>query len=351
MATKFKSAHVGKYSNLTEEIEKLPEDLKDVWRKRQFNHFLEQFKNIISNLSGLIDDERLEDIIHILPFLSELGHSFDLEIHRLIRDCYELCDKLRPHQPELRRSFARSCNKYVLNILYTEKMKLFLYQHIRSNQVRLITWCLNFSCVPDVPSNAIEEQTFKVEEELRLEFQKQSGSPIPRDSRYKCVLQRIVLEFMDKLYIYPLAMDPKILKFLKLPGVYFIYYVGETKLYKGSQVSPSIHYPVYVGKSEKDIGDRLSDHYKKIAKSEQKKHKFSLNVADFVVRFMIVDVEYYAPAIEGMLIKYFSPVWNKETVGFSFGNANSRTNTWNKFHIQGDEKTINDMLENLTINA
>ncbi|KAJ7381915.1 hypothetical protein OS493_038290 [Desmophyllum pertusum] len=71
--------------------------------------------------------------------------------------------------------------------------------------------------------------------------------------------------------------------------------------------------------------------------------------AEFVVRFMIVDKDVTLP-IEKMLIEYFSPVWNRETrVGFSFGNANSETNPWNKFHIQGDEDTIIGMLEKLRI--
>ncbi|KAJ7376069.1 hypothetical protein OS493_037178 [Desmophyllum pertusum] len=89
----------------------------------------------------------------------------------------------------------------------------------------------------ELSDNEIKEQTFKVEEELRLEFQKKSGS---RNSGYICVLQRIVLEFMDN-------------EFPERPGVYFIYYVGKTKLYEGSQVSTSNDNPVYVGQSKKSI--------------------------------------------------------------------------------------------------
>ncbi|KAJ7381914.1 hypothetical protein OS493_038289 [Desmophyllum pertusum] len=265
----------------------------------------------------------------ILPFLSELGNSFDREVHRLIRECYELCDKLQHQLTELLQSLARSCNKYVLNILCTKKMELVPYRY----SYGFITWCLQLSCVPEVPIEEQRKQTLNVSEE---------------ELRNPSELQRIVLEFMDRLYLYPLNMYSK---FPKRPGVYFIYHVGKTELYKESQVSPSTHYPVYVGQSQTDIANRLTDHRRKIEKADKSKveHEFFLDTAEFVVRFIIVD-KHVTLKIEGMLIEYFSPVWNSETrVGFSFGNANHETNPWNKFHIQGDEDTINDMLEKLRI--
>ena len=152
----------------------------------------------------------------------------------------------------------------------------------------------------ELSDNEIKEQTFKVEEELRLEFQKKSGS---RNSGYICVLQRIVLEFMDKLYIYPLNSE-----FPERPGVYFIYYVGKTKLYEGSQVSTSNDNPVYVGQSKKSISQRLVDHCEKIKAAK------NLNQADFVVRFMILDI-HYVLTIEGMMIEHFQPVWPEQRDG------------------------------------
>ncbi|KAJ7376061.1 hypothetical protein OS493_037169 [Desmophyllum pertusum] len=323
MATKFKSARVGKDSNLMEEIEKLPENLKYFWRTSQFHQFLRAFIHILSDPPNLTATKRradyTQDIIQILPFLSELGKSFDWKVHRLIRMCYELCDD---GCTELLQSLARSSNKYVINILWTGTTRELLSYYIDPYQ--FITWCLNFSCVPDVLRNAIDEQT------LNVSFVFDSD------------LKRSALEFMDKLFIYPL--DLEILKFLKLPGVYFIYYVGETELYIGSQVSPSTYNPVYVGKSKNNIGDRLRDHYQKIEAAK------NLHLTDFVVRFMILNNEFQPPIIEKMLIELFCPVWNRESeVQFSFGNANSETNTWNKFHIQVDEETIKTMLEKLRI--
>ena len=138
-------------------------------------------------------------------------------------------------------------------------------------------------------SNAIEEQTL--------------GNVEPAIPDMDTRVFRTALQLMDKLYIYP--MDPEILKFLKRPGVYFIYYVGETDLYEGSQVSPSTHYPVYVGQSKNNIGNRLRVHYKKIEEAK------NLHLTDFVVRFMILNNEYQPLTIEKRLIEDFSPVWNR----------------------------------------
>ena len=87
-----------------------------------------------------------------------------------------------------------------------------------------------------------EEQLLKVEEELLLLSQKRRDSSVSRFLGPKYVLQKIVLSFMEKLYIYPLDS-----KFPECRGIYFIYHVGETQLYEGSQVVPCISHPIYVG--------------------------------------------------------------------------------------------------------
>ena len=89
-------------------------------------------------------------------------------------------------------------------------------------------------------SENCEDQTLKVEEELRKQTDLSVSS---RFFGHKYVLQQIALNFMDKLYIYPL--DNTTLP--ERPGVYFIYHVGKTQLYERSQVAPSTRYPVYVG--------------------------------------------------------------------------------------------------------
>ena len=350
--TDFKSCRVGKDDKLQEEIEELPEERRHLWIERNFQQFLKEFNTIVEKLNsrrGPVSGTEISELNSVLPFLSELGRSFDPEIHQQLNACYFSCEKYlakvqkaaTSREPSergplaiarscnvLERGLASSCNRYVINVLCTKRMEF-----VPSD---CIGRCLALS-EHLLTKHEIKEKTLKVEDTLRLEFQKpQRGSS---GLGNKCILQRISLEFMNKLYIYPLSSTT----FPNLPGVYFIYYVGKTELYKGSQVSPSTDLPVYVGKSETSIYYRLIDHQEKIGKAK------NLELSDFVVRFMAVDIKYYAPCIEGMLIEHFSPVWNRETVGFSFGNGNYEGNTWHKYHIKKDQTTIKNMLAHLKI--
>ena len=74
-----------------------------------------------------------------------------------------------------------------------------------------------------------------------------------------------------------------------------------------------------------------------------------LELSDFVVRLMNVDIHHYVPCIESMLIEYFSPVWNKQVMAFSFGNAKDEENLWHKFHISKKRDTIENVLRYLKI--
>lgn len=319
----FKNTHVGKFTDLREEIEKLPtEELKDFWNDREFDQFLDEFKNVISKAfrnrgnKEVIADYISDKITPVMPFLPELGYSFDCEIHLLIYQSYsellELCSTLQDQSTELKRNLAGSFNKYLDNILSTETMKIFSDDGIEQR--------LKFTvAVSDV---TIEGPTFKVEEELRLHFQKQNGPFVAGLFGYNCTLQQVALEFMGNLYIYPLEGTD----FPQRPGVYFIFHVGATQLYKGSQVTPSTRRPVYVGVSKTSIADHLKQHYDNIKNGRTAVGK-RFKLSDFVVRFMIVDNKYYVGCIKEMMIAYFNPVWNKESgVGFSFGNATSDTN-------------------------
>lgn len=334
----FKSIHVDKSSNLKEEIEKLPPELKDLWRKRQFAKFLKNVENDLAAKENEGERRHAKDLSEIiLPFLLELGCSFDNNVHKLIISCYL---KVTADSAEQRLSIARSCNRYVDSVLSRERLEL----------VPDVAEILAFSVQELIPLS--EEQTFKVEEEMRLEFQKQIGSHISRVSKCKYALQEIALKFMDKLYIYPLDST-----FPELPGVYFIYHVGKIQLYEESQVFPSARYPVYVGMSKDNIARRLRDHHKKIEDTKKRTLRrqqnetegVKLELTDFVVRFMIVDVAHYAPCIEGMLIEYFNPVWNSEAMKFSFGSGDRLGNLWYEFHNRRDPKTIENVLSYLKI--
>jgi len=86
--------------------------------------------------------------------------------------------------------------------------------------------------------------------------------------------------------------------------------------------------------SETSIGSRLASHLTKINKSD-------LDATDFAVSFFIVDISHYAPCLEGFLIDEYKPILNRESIGFSFGNAIKDTNLWFKYHITEDQNIIN----------
>ena len=163
------------------------------------------------------------------------------------------------------------------------------------------------------------ELTLKVEDALRqIRNENDEGTSI---------LQRVALGFVENLSILPLTICSDYLgKYPSFPGVYLIYYIGETYLY-GNLVSPSQDKPIYVGKSNNDVLNRLSDHRRKMARAKD------LEVTDFVVRFMTVDPKCYAPSIEAMLIDHYDPLWNNNTVKFSFGNAKDPTSNWYIYHV------------------
>ena len=176
------------------------------------------------------------------------------------------------------------------------------------------------------------ERRLNVEDEL---FKKKGNV----NDEYMCNLQEIAVKFAENSPILPLTVSNDYLgKCSHFPGVYLIYYIGVTSLY-GDLVTPSRDRPIYVGMSTCDILFRLSHHCNKVTESHDLKKE------DFVVRLMIVDIEYYAPSIEHMLVEYYSPLWNDWTVNFSFGNAGDENNNWNKYHVAKDEDTRKNMIE------
>ena len=175
------------------------------------------------------------------------------------------------------------------------------------------------------------EQMLNVEDAMRQERN--------RNDRYTCLLQGIAVEFVEGLPTLPLTTSIDYRgKCSHFPGVYLIYYVGKTSLY-GDLVSPSQDQPIYVGMSRIDILNNLKEHRKKVERAKD------LEVKDFVVRFLTVDITQYASCIETMLIEYYSPLWNDPTVHFSFGNAGDDNNNWKKYHVAKDECTRKEMIQ------
>ena len=155
---------------------------------------------------------------------------------------------------------------------------------------------------------------------------------------YRSILQEIAVEFARRLPISSFATSINYLTRGPYPGVYLIYYVGETSLYR-TLVNGSRDRPIYIGMSETDILDRLKDHRKKVEDAKD------LELRNFAVRFLIVDIKYYAPAIEGALIEFYNPLWNDKKVKFNFGNANKNNNNWKKYHVIQNESTIAEMIK------
>ena len=190
--------------------------------------------------------------------------------------------------------------------------------------------CLNLSNRLLIKLGMENEDQLAVEDEISKRHKKPNV-----DGEFKCTLLKISLESVARSSLYPLSDDyPD--KRSPFPGVYLIYYDGETSLY-GNQVDPSKDKPIYVGKSETSVYKRLNQHYLRLKGAKD------LQVQDFKVRFMDVDVSNYAPSIEGLLIEYYKPFWNfskGSEVNLSFGNSQSNSNNWYKYHISQDKETI-----------
>ena len=177
-----------------------------------------------------------------------------------------------------------------------------------------------------------KEHQLAVEDEISQRHKEQDV-----DVEFICTLQRISVELVKELSLYPLSKsDDYPAKRSRFPGVYLIYYDGETSLY-GNQVHPSKDKPIYVGKSETSVYERLNQHHLRLNRAKD------LQVRDFKVRFMRVDVSNFAPCIEGLLIEYYEPFWNSSKgskVNLSFGNSKSNSNNWYSYHIRQDKETI-----------
>ena len=176
----------------------------------------------------------------------------------------------------------------------------------------------------------VKERTLCVEDRL-LQITKVKD-------KYTSRLQEAAVEFAEESSTLPLTTSIDYLHECPLfPGVYLIYYNGETSLY-GNGVNCFKGRPIYVGMSKGDISQRLERHHTKINRAEK------LDLADIFVLFIIVNINHYAPSIEQTLLEFYDPLWNNGQVRFSFGNADGENNKWKKYHIDQDEDIIKDMM-------
>ena len=156
-----------------------------------------------------------------------------------------------------------------------------------------------------------------------------------KGGNFQCILQKNAVTFLENLNFFPITVEQD--DHSSFVGVYLIYYVGETLLY-GNQIGSCRKEPIYVGKSERDIFNRLKDHRRKIDKAKD------LELTSFDVRIMTVDIACYAPTVEALLIEYYDPLWNNTKVKFSFGNGNYKGNNWYQYHRKKDRRVRNKMI-------
>ena len=309
--------------------EKLPTDLQRLLSSGDYKQFLEEA------LSEFASNLKLSKCL--LAICPVLGLSNENEVHKLVQRFFSVnCDDQET------KHFTRSKHAYVTNTKFIELLPddwlgkcgegiKEILEEKRQARIKEATFLreLRDTCyVFDVA-----KLTFKVEFELGRKFREtpelQEGS----------LLLEAAKEFLSSIEIW-LKLDEH---FPPQPGVYFLYYIGEKELYPGSFVIGSPHVPVYVGMSASKISTRMADHKKKIGKA---KH---LDVADFAVKVIFVDIRHYAPCIEGMFIEHFDPVWNRETLGISFGSRVS--SLWRKYHVDEDLDVSKEMEQKLNISG
>ena len=162
---------------------------------------------------------------------------------------------------------------------------------------------------------------------------------IPKKSvKYSSYLQEAVVEFAEGLFTLPLTTSINYLdECPPFPGVYLIYYDGETSLY-GEVVKHFKGRPLYVGMSKVDILERLKHHHTNIKRAKD------LALDDISVKFIIAGIDQYAPSMEDTLLKFYDPLWNNRRVKLSFGNADGENNNWKKYHIDQDGYTIKNTI-------
>ena len=278
------------------------------WNEKEHKEFHENIHKISPALAPKVSTAYSEE--EMLEMLEKCWEYKDSEIHKGIKAIYSSCEVFESNE-----TLATSCNKYVRTVLSDrELLKSVSFDHILG--------CLDISERISIKLGLEQGNKCEVEDALLREREKRN-----EHDRSKCLLLNVAVTFLEELNIFPITISqnyPGVRP--HFAGVYLIYYVGQTSLYE-DLVSTSLDKPIYVGKSEKDILNRLSDHRRKMARAKD------LEVTDFVVRIMTVNPKFYAPAIEAALIYHYNPLWNNNTVKLSFGNAKDNKNNWYTYHV------------------
>ena len=306
-------------------MEELPEGLRELWNEQRFEEFLKNVHKLLKDLKLSTNDKEREALKATVEFalhsLPELSKNKNRQIHKYILGIYSLCENF-----ESTRTLAESCNEYVRNVICTEIMQYTTFASIQS--------CLEIS-ERVFKAHGIEKEKLKVEEELSKRILKQN-----KGDGYDAHVQEMAVELLKKSPIFPITICESYRARDYFPGVYLIYYIGETSLY-GNLVSHSQVQPIYVGESKNNIFERLRTHCRRLEEAKD------LKKTDFIVRFIIVDINYFASCIEGALLGFYSPLWNDKKAKLNFGNASEPNNNWNKYHIALVNHEIEEIITNV----
>lgn len=285
------------------------------WNKQKsekfLNNILEISKDLASKASTANRKKEKASKAKVkagLPSLQKYWEYKDSKIHQKIQEIYSWCEVFQSN-----KTLTTSCNTYVRTVLSDSKL-------LRSAGFVPILSCLDISKRISIKLGIEKGKMIGVEKEI------QKGGKRRKKDDIEYILQKAAVTFVEKLNIFPIITRedfPE--KHPHFAGVYLIYYVGQTSLY--GKLDGSCQVPIYVGTSKNDILGRLFDHRRKIVGAKD------LKVTDFVIRFMTLDIKYYAPAIEAMLIDHYKPLWNDKSVKFSFGNAKDPNNSWYAYHV------------------
>jgi hypothetical protein len=138
----------------------------------------------------------------------------------------------------------------------------------------------------------------------------------------------------------------------KGPGVYCLYYIGSSDIYKRLSKKNRIEFaqPIYVGKAvpkgwrtsrnqgdktkpQTELNSRLKIHSRSISSAS------NLSLDDFMCRFMILEDEQSSliGTVEAALIRFYTPLWNTFIEGFGnndpgSGRYNQAVSDWDVLH-------------------
>ena len=334
--------------NVQKALKNLPFNLRNLCDKKEYQKFVDKALSLLEGRDSNSDGKWLTKVAetlanNLLIIFPAFASSGNKDLHDKVQDFYYRYLYIDPGE------YGKSMYDYIIDA-YSAGNFGFISEDWVEEVFPEYSEMKNAAkkerrIALETMRNSLKSFTAEDSTSNKLEIEEQLGRKLKetKKPRHCYFLLDVTLDHLmgEGKTLYKLDDAPA-----KLPGVYLIYYIGTTELYEGSKIHASDRTPVYVGMSTEvvsGVSGRLATHRKNIGKAAR------LTLSDFAFKVIFLDVKHYAPAMEGMLIEHFKPVWNQETVGLSFGSAANSDNMWNRYHIQQHEATIKDVLSKLRI--